>query len=131
MDLVASQICKTSDIGIYNNLFGGKMLAWLDDAGGTYSSSVCCTPNMITLKMDEVVFKRPVKVNDHIRIYGEVTRMGTTSLTIRLEARRFNFSSRNEELVCTTTITFVRIDEYGQAVPIEEKIRKKYKHLIN
>jgi acyl-CoA thioesterase YciA len=129
MELVSSQICKTGDIGIYNNLFGGKMLAWLDEAGGTYSASVCCTPNMITLKMDEVVFKRPVKVNDHIRIYGEVTRMGNTSLVIKLEARRFNFSAQIEELVCSTTITFVRIDEYGQAVPIGVDIRNKYKHL--
>ena len=129
MDLVSSQICKTGDIGIYNNLFGGKMLAWLDEAGGTYSASICCTPYMITLKMDEVVFKKPVKVNDHIRIYGEVRRMGNSSLTINLEARRFNFSSHKEELVCSTTITFVRIDEYGQAVPIAEEIRNKYKNL--
>lgn len=129
MELVSSQICKTGDIGIYNNLFGGKMLAWLDEAGGTYAASICCTPYMITLKMDEVVFKKPVKVNDHIRVYGEVSRMGNSSLTIKLEARRFNFSSHSEELVCTTTITFVRIDEYGQAIPIAGEIRNKYKHL--
>ena len=129
MNLVSSQICKTSDIGIYNNLFGGKMLAWLDEAGGTYAASICCTPYMITLKMDEVVFKKPVKVNDHIRIYGEVKRMGHSSLTIDLEARRFNFSAHNEELVCSTTITFVRIDEYGQAVPIAEDVRRKFEHL--
>jgi acyl-CoA thioesterase YciA len=61
MELVSSQICKTSDIGIYNNLFGGKLLAWLDEAGGTYAASICCTPYMITLKMDEVLFKKPVK----------------------------------------------------------------------
>jgi len=131
MDLVSSQICKTGDIGIYNNLFGGKMLAWMDEAGGTYSAAVCCTPYMITLKMDEVVFKKPVKVNDHIRIYGEVKRMGNSSLTINLEARRFNFASHIEELVCSTTITFVRIDEYGQAVPIAADVKKKYEHLKN
>ncbi|MCK4569260.1 MAG: hypothetical protein KAT76_03165 [Bacteroidales bacterium] len=129
MEIVSTQICKTGDIGIYNNLFGGKMLAWLDEAGGTYSASICCTPYMITLKMDEVVFKKPVKVNDHIRIYGEVRSMGNSSLKIDLEARRFNFSTHNEELVCSTTITFVRIDEYGQAVPISEEIRNKYKNL--
>lgn len=129
MDLVSSQICKTGDIGIYNNLFGGQMLAWLDEAGGTYAASVSCTPYMITLKMDEVVFKKPVKVNDHIRIYGEVSRMGKSSLSLNLEARRFNFAAHSEELVCSTSITFVRIDEYGQAVPIAEDIRKKYDHL--
>lgn len=129
MERVSSQICKTGDIGIYDNLFGGKMLAWLDEAGGTYAASVCCTPNMITLKMDEVVFKSPVKVNNHIRIYGAVKHMGTSSLTIRLEARRFDFSSHSEEMVCSTTMTFVRIDESGKAIPINQEIRKQYTHL--
>ena len=63
------------------------MLAWLDQAGGTYAASVCCTPYMITLKMDEVVFKKPVKVNDHIRIYGEVAGPGASPEDAALLAR--------------------------------------------
>src|SRR5512137_1585338 len=102
MELISTKICKTSDIGINNNLFGGTMLSWLDEAGGTMASSVCCTPQMITLKIDEVLFKKPVKVNEHIRIYGRVEKVGHTSIGLYIEARRFDFTRHDEETVCST-----------------------------
>lgn len=129
MQLISTKICKTSDIGINNNLFGGTMLSWLDEAGGTMASSVCCTPQMITLKIDEVLFKKPVKVNEHIRIYGKVVRVGHTSIALYLEARRFNFSSHDEETVCSTKAIFVRIDQNGEPVEINREVREKYNQL--
>jgi acyl-CoA thioesterase YciA len=129
MELISTKICKTSDIGINNNLFGGTMLSWLDEAGGTMASSVCCTPMMITLKIDEVLFKKPVKVNEHIRIYGKVVKIGHTSLSLYLEARRFNFARHDEETVCSTKVIFVRIDANGEPVEIDPDIRNKYNRL--
>ena len=129
MQLISTKICKTSDIGINNNLFGGTMLSWLDEAGGVMASQICHTPRMITLKIDEVLFKKPVKVNEHIRIYGKVLKMGHTSVTLYLEARRFGFSSYDEEIVCSTRTIFVRIDEHGDPVEIDEVIRNKFNKL--
>ena len=129
MELISTKICKTSDIGINNNLFGGTMLSWLDEAGGTMASSVCCTPQMITLKIDEVLFKKPVKVNEHIRIYGKVISMGHTSVSLYLEARRFDFVKHDEDTVCSTKAIFVRIDGNGEAVAIDPDIRNNYQHL--
>jgi acyl-CoA thioesterase YciA len=126
MQLISTKICKTSDIGINNNLFGGTMLSWLDEAGGTMASSVCCTPQMITLKIDEVLFKKPVKVNEHIRIYGRVERLGHTSIGLYIEARRFDFNRHDEETVCSTKAIFVRIDHNGDPVEIDKDIREKY-----
>lgn len=126
MELISTKICKTSDIGINNNLFGGTMLSWLDEAGGTMASRVACTPHMITLKIDEVLFKKPVKVNEHIRIYGEVLSIGNTSIVLYIEARRFNFDRHDEEIVCSTKAVFVRIDDMGHPVPIEPDIRKNF-----
>jgi len=124
MRLISTKICKTSDIGINNNLFGGTMLAWMDESGGTMAAEESCSPNMATLKMDEVLFKMPVKVNDHIRIYGKVCKVGNTSLRLYLEARRFCFNTRNEETVCSTKMLFVNVDEDGNSKPINENIRK-------
>lgn len=126
MNLISTKICKTSDIGINNNLFGGTMLSWLDEAGGTMASSVCCTPQMITLKIDEVLFKKPVKVNEHIRIYGKVEKIGHTSVSLYIEARRFNFLRQDEETVCSTKVIFVRIDQNGEPVEIDPEIRNKF-----
>ncbi|MBP6977986.1 MAG: hotdog domain-containing protein [Bacteroidales bacterium] len=125
MVYISTKVCKTSDIGVKGNLFGGTMLSWLDEAGASLASYICSTPNMITLKMDEVIFKKPVKMGQHIRIYGEVTRVGTSSITLLVEARRCDFPSHLEETVCSTFITFVKIDDEGKAMAIEADLREK------
>jgi len=118
MELISTKICKTSDIGVNDNLFGGIMLAWLDESGGILAANICCDHNVITLKMDEVLFKLPVKVKEQIRIYGEVDKMGSTSVSLRLEARRANLKNETEEVVCSTKMLFVRVNEEGKPVPI-------------
>jgi acyl-CoA thioesterase YciA len=122
---ISTKVCKTSDIGVHGNLFGGIMMSWLDEAGATLASFLCCTPNMITLKMEEVIFRKPVKGGDHIHILGNVERIGRTSLTLFIEARRFNFLSKETEPVCSTRIIYVKINDDGIAIPIEDEIKKK------
>ena len=123
MELISTKICKTSDIGVNDNLFGGALLSWMDEAGGSYAATKCCSPNMITLKIDEVLFKKPVKVKEHIRIYGKVLGVGKSSIKILVEARRMAFKDKEEILVCSTQMLFVHIDDNGNAIPIEENVR--------
>ena len=123
MHYVATKICRTSEIGLNGNLFGGTMLSWLDEAGAAFAGYLCRTPNMVTLKMDEVLFKKPVKIGHHVRIYARVTQAGVSSLAIAVEARRFDFAKELEEIVCSTRIVYVKIDAEGRAIPIEERLR--------
>lgn len=105
------------------------MLSWIDEAAGTLAASVCQSPNMVTVKIDEVVFRKAVKVGYLIKIYGKVVKMGRTSVTLKIDARKHNVITEEEIPVCDTEVTFVRIDEYGDAVPIPESVREKYQHL--
>lgn len=123
MELISTKICKTSDIGVNDNLFGGALLSWMDEAGGSYAAIKCCSPNMITLKIDEVLFKEPVKVKEHIKIYGKVLGIGKSSINIHVEARRVNFEEKEEIVVCSTQMVFVHIDDKGNAIPIKEEVR--------
>ncbi|MCF8369802.1 MAG: hypothetical protein K9G76_12250 [Bacteroidales bacterium] len=125
MELISTKICKTSDIGVNDNLFGGSLLSWMDEAGGSYACTKCCTPNMITLKIDEVIFKKPVKVKEHIKIYGKILGIGKSSIKLLVEARRVNFTGSMEESVCSTQMLFVRIDQKGNAIPINQDVRVK------
>ena len=119
MKLISTKLCKTSDIGVNDNLFGGIMLSWLDESGGIMASTISCSSNMITLKMDEVLFKLPVKVKEQIRIYGKVDRIGQTSVSLYLEARRANLKEESEEVVCSTKMVFVKVNEEGKPVEIK------------
>ena len=123
MHYVATKICRTSEIGLNGNLFGGTMLSWLDEAGAAFAGYLCRAPAMVTLKMEEVLFRRPVKISHHVRIYARVHKFGTTSITIDVEARRFDFDQELEEIVCSTRMVYVKIDAEGNAVPIDERLR--------
>jgi len=123
MHYVATKICQASEIGYNGNLFGGTMLSWLDEAGAAFAGYLCRTPNMVTLKMNEVLFKRPVKIGHHVRIYAKAVHMGTSSLSVRVEARRFDFQKDLEEIVCSTQVVYVKIDAQGRAAPIDQHLR--------
>jgi len=126
MTRLALKLCMTKDIGVHGNLFGGNMLSWLDEAAATWACSVCRNPNMVTVKIDEMVFERPVKIGNQVNIYGRVENVGKTSLTVYIEARTKNFYTGDEKLVCSTIFIFVRIDENGDPVPIDEAVRLEY-----
>ena len=123
MHYVATKICRTSEIGLNGNLFGGTMLSWLDEAGAAFVGYLCRAPAMVTLKMEEVLFRRPVKISHHVRIYARVHKVGKSSVTIDVEARRFDFEKELEEIVCSTRMVYVKIDSEGNASSIDEGLR--------
>ncbi|WP_165836232.1 acyl-CoA thioesterase [Taibaiella soli] len=126
MKLINKKICMTKDIGIHGNVFGGILMSWIDEAAAAYATEFCCTPNMVTLRVGEMLFKKPLKVGNHVRVYGEVGHLGNTSITLNIEARKYNVYSGEDTVVCTTSITFVRIDDDGNPTPIGESVRKRY-----
>ena len=131
MELITTHICMAKDIGVHGNMFGGIMLAWIDEAASALTIQVCKTPNMVTIKVDELIFKKKVKEGYLIKIYGEVIKMGNTSLVLKIEARKGSVYSGEEEIVCRTNTTFVRIDEAGDPTPIANSVKEKFKHLLS
>ena len=126
MDLISTHKVMTQHLGYHGNLFGGQMLAWIDEAGVAFASEVCGTPQMVTVHMSEVRFNAPVRPTQIIKIYGKIEKMGTSSVTLRLEARRHSVYNGTQKTVCSTQITFVRIDGDGEAVPIPDHLREKW-----
>ena len=126
MELISTHPIKKSDLGFHANLFGGKLLAWLDAAGAAMAMEVCDTPRMVTVKIDECVFKRPAKEGQLIKIYGEVSDIGNTSLTLYLEARAHSVYSGQQSVILSTKIKFVRIDENNDPIPISERVKSRY-----
>ena len=102
MELISTHICKGKNVGVHGNLFGGTMLAWLDEAAAAFAAQSCDTPRVVTVKLSEVHFKKPVRVGHIIKIYADVKSIGDTSMTIR-------------------------IDGDGEPIPLSEKVKNKFK----
>lgn len=130
MELITSHICKASEIGVHGNMFGGTLLSLIDESAAAYSTQLCDTPRMVTIKIEELVFKKPVKVGNLLKIYGRVIEFGTTSLSIYIEVRKHNVYTGEQEVVTHTNIKFVRIDEEGNSIPISDRVKSRYQERL-
>jgi len=126
LQLISTHPIKKSDLGFHANLFGGKLLAWLDASAAAYAMEVCDTPRMVTVKIDECVFKKAAKEGQMIKIYGSVDTIGTTSITLYMEARSHNVYSGKQNVILSTNIKFVRIDENNDPIPISDRVKNKF-----
>lgn len=126
MELISAYICKASDIGVHGNMFGGNMMSLIDECSAAYASQICDTPRVVTIKVDELVFKKPVKVGSILKCYGEVKEFGNTSVTLYIEMRKHNVYTGKQEVVTHTNIKFVRIDDEGNPLPISERVKTRY-----
>lgn len=131
MEILNTHPIKKSDLGFHGNLFGGKLLAWIDASAAGYAMQLCDTPRMVTVSIDQCNFEKPVKESQLLKIYAKPTKVGTTSVTIYMEARAHNVYTGKQDLVLKTNITFVQIDEGANPIPLGEKSKKRIKTMID
>lgn len=106
------------DTNPHGTIFGGIILAYIDQAGAI-EAHVYGATRVVTVAMDKVVFHRPVHVGDLVSFYGELIRIGTTSITVRVvvEAQRLQHDPTPRR-VTEAVITYVNVDEQGRPTPI-------------
>ena len=126
MELLSTHPVKKSDLGFHGNLFGGKLLSWVDAALAAYAMEKCRSQNMITIALNQCVFRKPAKEKQLVKIYAEMTKIGNTSATFAVEARGYNVFRGDEIVLLATTMTFVRVDEEGIPIPISEQVKRVF-----
>jgi len=131
MTFLNSHPIKKSDLGFHGNLFGGKLLAWIDAAAAGYAMQLCDTPRMVTVSIDQCNFEKPARESQLLKIYGRPSKVGNSSVSLYMEARAHNVYTCVQSLVLKTNITFVHIDEEGNPIPIGEKGRRRITNLID
>jgi acyl-CoA thioesterase YciA len=105
-------------------------LSWIDASAAGYSMQLCDTPRMVTVSIDQCNFEKPAKESQLLKIYGYPKRVGTTSITLYMEARAHNVYTGKQDLVLKTNTTFVQIDEGGNPIPLNEKAKKRINGML-
>jgi acyl-CoA thioesterase YciA len=105
--------CETTQFSLYQTIFGGVILSYLDQAGAIGARRAVAQaggplPFLVTVAMNRVEFKRPVLVGDVVRFLTRLVRIGTTSITIqvRVDAER----GRDVIHVTDAEVVYVAID---------------------
>jgi acyl-CoA thioesterase YciA len=106
------------DTNAVGTIFGGVILSLIDQAGAIGAYRIGAR-RVVTVAMKEVEFKQPVKVGDLVSCYASVTKLGRTSITVRVRvvAHRLSDLSRGVE-VTAADVVYVHIDDTGRPLPL-------------
>ena len=108
-----------SDTNANGDIFGGWIMSQMDIAGGMMAIELT-GGRAVTIAVDAMKFIKPVKIGDIVCCYGKITRIGNTSITIRLEVwvkpglREANVDKGNSHFMVTeASYTYVAVDKEG------------------
>ena len=98
----------------YGFLFGGCLLQWVDEMAWIAASLDYKGCRLVTIAMDQVTFRKGVRSGTVLRFVTQRVRIGRTSVSYKVEVFAETIEGGSEDLVFTTTVTQVRVDESGQ-----------------
>lgn len=105
---------KPEDLNAYNTLFGGRLLAWIDEEAAIFAMCQVDGKNLVTKYMSEINFVSSARHGDVIEIGLDTLSFGNTSITMRCVVRN---KVTKHTIITVDKIVFVLLDEDGNPTP--------------
>jgi acyl-CoA thioesterase YciA len=107
------------DTNAHGTIFGGVILSYIDVAGGVEAVRHTGHDRFVTVAMKEIIFHEPVFVGDLVSFYATTTKVGNTSITIKVIVESERFGSHGQSVrVTEADVTYVAINHYREKVRI-------------
>ncbi|GGK29438.1 acyl-CoA thioesterase [Yeosuana aromativorans] len=105
---------KPEDLNPNGTLFGGRLLAWIDEEAALYASIQLENQKIVTKYMSEIDFISSANQGDIIEIGMEPVKFGKTSLILSCEVRN---KMTRETIITISNIVMVNLGPDGKAKP--------------
>lgn len=114
-----------ADANANGDIFGGWILSQMDMAGGAKAYEFV-GDRVVTVGIEAMTFHKPVFIGDEVSFYTEVSSVGRTSVTIKIESWARRRQTREYAKVTEGLFTFVHIDENRMpaAIPARDQGKK-------
>ena len=113
-ELVLKVIPMPADCNANGDIFGGWVMAQVDLAGSVVPARYT-QGRMATVAVNEFIFKQPVRVGDILSFFSKVSRIGRTSITVKVEVYAERYQSQKKYVKVTeASLTYVAIDDNGK-----------------
>ena len=106
-----------NDTNAAGDIFGGWVMAQMDIASAIRASERA-RGRVVTAAVREMSFAKPVKIGDVLCVCTEITRVGRTSITLRVEAWAQRYLAEEMDLVTHGEFVMVALDKSGQPTPV-------------
>lgn len=105
---------KPEDLNPNGTLFGGKLLAWIDEEAALYTIIQLENSKIVTKYISEINFMASAKQGDVVEIGIEVTKYGKSSIAMKCEARN---KMTRETILTVDNIIMVNLGDDGKPAP--------------
>lgn len=105
---------KPEDLNPNGTLFGGRLLAWIDEEAALYTLIQLENKHIVTKFISEINFMSSARKGDIVELGMEVVNFGKTSITLKCEARN---KMTRETILTVDNIIMVNLGEDGKPKP--------------
>ena len=122
-ELVLKVIPMPADSNVNGDIFGGWVMAQVDLAGSVIPARIT-KGRIATVAVNQFVFKHAVTMGDLLSFFAEVERIGTTSVTVKVEVYAQRMRQPDPIIKVTeANLTYVAIDDAGKPRKIEKDLK--------
>jgi acyl-CoA hydrolase len=114
-------------------IFGGQVMSWIDIAAAMCAAKHCEGP-VVTVHVDDIDFKAPIKLGCHVIIKASLNYVGRTSMVIGVKVESENPYTGKRVQTTKAYLTFVALDEDGQTkevpglIPQSEDEKRRFEN---
>jgi acyl-CoA hydrolase len=110
-------VLMTPDMANFaGNVHGGALLKLLDQVAYACAARYCKS-YCVTVSLDHVFFKEPVRVGELVTLHANVNYVGTSSLEVGVKVIAENLRQNTKRHTNSSYFTLVRMDEEGRPCP--------------
>ena len=129
--LMLRAMSMPADANPNGDVFGGWIMSQMDAAGAMMAYEMC-RGKVVTVAVDEIVFRNPVKVGDVVCVYARCIHIGNTSLKIQLQfwTKRNSSARASRVKVAESGFTYVAVDDFGKKRPLPEYLTENREEIL-
>ncbi|TVY07694.1 acyl-CoA thioesterase [Paenibacillus cremeus] len=121
-----SRCYKTSrifptDVNNHNTLFGGKLMAYIDDIA-SIAATKHCRQMVVTASTDSVDFLLPIRPSDSVCLEAFVTWTGRSSMEVFVKVIKEDLRTAERHIAATSFLTFVALDANNKPSTVPQVI---------
>jgi len=116
--LTLSQIMDDHDTNLMGSVHGGVLMKLVDSLAGVVSARHSEGPS-VTVAVDEMVFRVPVRVGDVLHLHAQVNWAGSTSMEVGVRALADRWDRSVPPIhVASAYVVLVAVDDSGTPRPV-------------
>jgi len=99
------------------NVHGGEVIKLMDSTAGVAAQKHCHT-NVVTARIDELCFKKPVLIGEYVVCNARVVYTGSSSMEVFVTVESEDLATGRSQIALTAFFTMVSLDENGKPHPV-------------